>query len=161
LFHYDGVHLIHLMNRGGSRAGDIAGWAATRGGWEVLIDGRVFRANRVIWAMVYGVSPADLVVHLDGDKRNNRIENLALRDATFNNRNVGLQNRKRRGFKGVTRCGDKWLAQIKANRTPVYLGRYETETEALAARMAAEKKHWGDASLPVHEKARKAATAAP
>jgi hypothetical protein len=45
------------------------------------IDGRGYLAHHIIWAMVHCVWPqttGQLIVHLDGDGCNNRLENLAL-----------------------------------------------------------------------------------
>lgn len=54
---------------------------------------------------------------------------------------IGASNR-RRGV-GVVRCGGRWKARIGWNGVDLYLGVFESEAEARAARTAAELKYWG------------------
>lgn len=56
------------------KAGDKAGSRDMRF-WRLTVRGKIYSAERVIWLMHHGVLPA-VVRHIDGDRYNNRIENL-------------------------------------------------------------------------------------
>jgi hypothetical protein len=102
--------------------------------WQTL------RAQRVAWAISYGVWPTGDVDHINGVKTDNRICNL--RDVP---RQVNSQNRRRRqnnssGFNGVRLMphNGRWRATIQADGQNVHLGVFETKEDAAAARKSAE-----------------------
>jgi hypothetical protein len=78
------------------------------------------------------------VDHIDGNGLNNSRANLRLvtrQQNKFNQRHVrGIYWNKRR---------QKWYAQIKKDQKVRYLGSFETEDEALAARKCAERELFG------------------
>lgn len=103
-------------------------------------DGRIFdrayRAHRVVWAIVYGETPSMEIDHIDGDRANNRIENLRLVTGAENQRNKGLNKNNTSGVLGV--CWDKgrgkWMARISHKGKAVSLGRFDNKNDAIAAR---------------------------
>ena len=70
-YHPDG-YLIRKKNGKpcGRDANDKDGYA------QVSIGKRKFKAHRVIYAIVHGTMPADEIDHINGDRADNRIENL-------------------------------------------------------------------------------------
>ena len=46
-------------------------------------------------------------------------------------------------FKGINRKGEKFVVQIRYGGSNHWIGVYPTVEEALEARLAAEKEHWG------------------
>jgi hypothetical protein len=107
---------------------------------HVRLDGRLLYVHRVVYAMVYGSDPFPLQVdHINGDRRDNRPDNLRL---ATNRRNV--QHRVKpntnntSGHRGVYRHAGKWEACIKAEGRNVYLGRFDEIEDAVATRLAAE-----------------------
>lgn len=110
-------------------------------------NGRIFdkghRAHRVIWAIVHGESPAMEIDHIDGDRTNNRIDNLRHINGAENQRNKGINKNNTSGVLGVCRdtSRNKWLARIWANGREVTLGRFDELEEAVSARKVAIEKY--------------------
>lgn len=101
----------------------------------IKLDDVKYRAHRLAWAMHYGEFPTQYVDHINGNRSDNRIENLRL--VTFNQHsaNKSIQSNNKLGVKGVSYCPqrNKYCAYIKANGKQKNLGRYDTVEEAKAA----------------------------
>ena len=55
----------------------------------VNVQGRMYKAHRLIYFMFIGVDPKDKVIdHIDGDKSNNRLPNLRCVKHKINSRNT-------------------------------------------------------------------------
>ena len=93
--------------------GDVAGNSRADGYREVKIETVKYLLHRVIFFMNHGYLP-EFIDHIDGDKSNNKIENL--RECTNgqnqHNRVIGINNKS--GSKGVhwNKMNKKWQAYI-------------------------------------------------
>lgn len=100
-----------------------------------------FMAHRIAWAMVYGDLADDVFIdHIDGDKKNNKINNLRIATKQQNAWNVGLAKQNTSGVKGVhfDSHSKMWRASCQHKK----LGRFKTKEEAAeAARSYREKAH--------------------
>lgn len=98
-------------------------------------------AHRAAWAIHYGEFPSGSIDHINGDKIDNRIENL--RDVTNieNSRNMAVNKRNKSGVLGVYfhKQTGKWCAQISAFGKHVGLGLFSSQSDAIIARKAAER----------------------
>jgi len=56
--------------------GDMAGAQDSGGYWQVRVDGVLYRAHRLIWKMVNGSDPVNVIDHIDGNISNNASSNL-------------------------------------------------------------------------------------
>lgn len=90
------------------------------------------------------------VDHVNGNKLDNRLENLRIVTNSQNQANRhNLNKNNKSGVRGVTapahlrRGGKPWLAQIGISGKVIYLGIFATLEEAAAARQAAEIKYFG------------------
>jgi hypothetical protein len=84
------------------RAGAVAGGKTSAGYFTVMVKGYRTVAHRVIWEMFNGSIPQDTFVdHIDGNKGNNKIENLRLATHSINCRNRMKQSNNRSGVTGV------------------------------------------------------------
>lgn len=100
-------------------------------------------AHRVAWALHYGAWPNGLIDHINGDKADNRIENLRLVDHSGNTKNNRISKKNTTGHIGVywEPLRNKWRADITADKKTVCLGRFDNKDDAIAARKAAEPKY--------------------
>jgi hypothetical protein len=80
--------------------------------------------------LIMGEPKGKIVDHKFGNHFDNRRENLRICGNTENSRNAKKPKTNTSGFKGVTKRGNKWEANIKFDGRLIYLGRYETAEEA-------------------------------
>lgn len=134
------------VSRGGVRAGDAAGAVIGAGYVYISIDDHPYLAHQLAWLLMTGEWPQATVDHRDRCKTNNRWANL--RDATkaqqLMNRTAPKHNTS--GVRGVCwdRRSGRWRATINVNRRHIDLGRFVTKAEAVAARAAGEREHFGE-----------------
>lgn len=97
-----------------TREGEEAGHVREHHGYRAItIDGTSYYAHRLVWLWESNEWPKHNVDHQNGNRDDNRIENL--KDLTFsqnshNTSKLGPNNTT--GFRGVTRYRDKFIAQI-------------------------------------------------
>jgi hypothetical protein len=103
------------------------------------IFAKAYRAHRVIWAMANGKWPDAHIDHINGDKLDNRIENLRDVPQLENWRNQARPKNNVSGVVGVCKVkpSGKWLAYIYVDRKCVRLGLFSCFEDACAARMKA------------------------
>lgn len=118
-----------------SRSGQKARVGCIKDGYLVIrVLGRAYRAHRLAWLYVHGHWPAHQIDHIDGDRLNNRLDNL--RDVTR------AENSQNRETVGVYRRGNTWRALIAgggvAHKQSVHLGSFKSKQEARAAYLQAK-----------------------
>jgi len=99
------------------------------------IDGANYKAHRIIWKLVHGCDPIG-IDHINGNKADNRLENLREATQAENCKNMGFSKANKSGHIGVawSRRRRKWVAHIRSR----HIGYYCSKAEAIAARKAAE-----------------------
>jgi hypothetical protein len=145
LFDYDAERgvLLHKLPRQGVKVGTVAGSMPLSPDRPMLITLERFQTfvHRAVYLWHTGLFPDDDVRHRDGDKTNNRIENLYASPRRDTMRSRPTPENSWSGVKGVqldsrhkTRC---WKAVIKLDKQ-IQLGNYEEKTDAVKARWHAE-----------------------
>jgi len=110
---------------------------------SAVIRGFRTGAHRVAWAMHYGSWPKHTIDHINGDKTDNRIENLRDVTKSENCRNVSIGKNNKSGILGVRwrESRNTWEADLRYNRKIVFYGRYKCLGEAIQARRNAEAEY--------------------
>jgi hypothetical protein len=101
------------------------------------------RVHRVAWFLYYGVWPSSQIDHINGDKKDNRIENLRLTTQRLNQANRFARTDVTSRFKGVGRSRGKWRAYI-CHPKFTHLGYFLKEEDAAIAYDVAAKEIFGD-----------------
>lgn len=101
--------------------------------------------HRLIFFMFNGYFPR-FVDHIDGNPRNNKIENLRPATIEQNARNAKTPITNTSGRKGVywNKSTRKWSAAIRCNDKLRHLGTFDDFNDAVKARESAEKEHHGE-----------------
>ena len=86
------------------------------------------------------------VDHIDGDRLNNRRNNLRLATHAQNMANRKLQKNNKSNFRGVSfhKGSQKWRAEIQKEGTKTNLGYFNTPEEAYAAYLEASNRLFGE-----------------
>ena len=123
---YAGTPALNYLESTGYRAGNL--------------NGRKAYAHRVALALTNGAWP-DSVDHINGDKSDNRAENLRDVSHAENMRNAKRRVDNRSGVCGVFWNGrdHKWEARIKADGRVIRIGQYGSLEGAANARLQAEQ----------------------
>lgn len=121
----------------------LAGYKTKHNYRKVHFFGKQIYEHRLIFMMHYGFMPK-YIDHIDGNKSNNKIENLREVEHYQNMMNVKIKKNNSSGIKGV--CFDKnrskWMVRITANNKTINLGRYDDlELAELVAQEARHKYH--------------------
>ena len=133
-----------LEDRGGARAGSVAGCLNSGNGYVyIAICGVNFLAHRLAFYYVEGYFPEHEIDHENGVRDDNRWKNLSHKTRSCNLRNSGMQVNNTSGIKGVCweKARKKWLAQIRNGKKVINLGHYASKLEAAKARHTAELKY--------------------
>ena len=149
LFSYDpeAGDFVRLVGRPGpnARAGDVAGCDNGQGYVRIYVDGHGYKAHRLAWLYVHGEWPKH-IDHVNGDRADNRIDNLRSVNQQQNNMNLPVYKNNTSGLRGVSfykRTG-RWKAQIQASGKKIGLGYFDTPDEAHAAYVSAAEELHGE-----------------
>lgn len=107
-------------------------WSCNKRGYaETRFNNKLVLLHRLIMTP----QKEDIIDHKDGDKLNNRRENLRVTNKSGNAANSSPQLNSASKYKGVTwdKSRGKWLAKIKKDGVTFNLGRFHTESLAAEA----------------------------
>jgi hypothetical protein len=112
--------------------------------FAATIAGEKRKKTVFLHRFIMGNPEGKFVDHRFGNHFDNRRENLRICDVRENSRNSKLFATNTSGYRGVTRRGEKWEANIRCDNRVKYLGRYNTAEEASAVYEEAAKELFGE-----------------
>lgn len=123
----------------------VPGSISSNGYPRVLVNGKARKVHRVVFLIHHGHLPK-YIDHIDGDKANNRIENLRECTRSQNQQNTGLLSNNSSGFKGVSwsKRLKKWFVQLRINGESIHLGFFNNKIEAAEAYDRAAIDNYGE-----------------
>jgi hypothetical protein len=159
LFDYreDGVLVWkNRANNNSAGSGDVAGGPDAKGYILIGVDGKRYKAHRLIWLWHKGYFPEYGIDHRNRKKWDNRIGNLREEGQVCNARNTGNFTHNTSGVKGVCWHAQrkKWRSAIKIMGKTLFLGLHADFMEAVCLRLAAEQAlNWSgcDSSSPAYQ----------
>ncbi|WP_172638612.1 HNH endonuclease [Clostridium pasteurianum] len=103
-------------------------------------NGITIRMHRII------LKTNKVVDHINGDRGDNRRENLRECTEEQNAFNKGIHHRNTSGYPGVYfhKTNKKWVAYINYKGQRINIGSFTNKNEAIQARMDAEEKYFGE-----------------
>lgn len=109
------------------------------------VGSKQVNAHRAIWFEQHGFWPDCDIDHIDGDKNNNKVENLRLATRSENMANRDKTSSNTSGYKGVfSNNNDTWFARVKSKRLGAeYLGNFKCKREAALVYNIAAERHFG------------------
>lgn len=147
--YYDRIHynpatgvFSWAVSAPGITAGKIAGSVSVHGYRVIRLGKKSIRACRLAWFVSKGVWPNGEIDHINGDRLDDRLENLRVVDRAGNSQNkCGAQaNNRSCGLLGVTwnKQHQRWQAKIMANKVRHHVGYFDNPEEAHTAYIAAK-----------------------
>ena len=147
IFHYDpetGL-LTSKIPRANNRekVGSVVGTPNSSGFLEVGIGYTRYKQHRLIWKMMTGDDPGEMIIdHIDRDFTNNKWSNLRICTKLQNNHNRTVRKDSSTGHKNIQMTKNNTFAvRITSNKKTVFQKNFKTLSEAIEARDKALKKH--------------------
>ena len=149
LFEYRDGALIWKAKSGKTagriKIGEIAGTIEKNGYIRITIEQKRYRMHQLVFLYHNGyLTKGKEIDHIDGNRTNNRFDNLrevTRQQNSFNRKYINNTS----GIKGISWCNQrkKWVVQIMVDGRNKNLGRYDTLEEAVAVAIAGREKYHG------------------
>jgi hypothetical protein len=133
------------FNRRGTFAGRTAGSKGKNGYIKLCVDKNHLLAHRLAWLYMNGQFPP-MIDHINGQRDDNRIENLRICTSHENHCNVAIAKNNTSGVKGISFSAQtqKWKPQVMCKGKRYFLGYFESLVDAEAALKELREKLHGD-----------------
>jgi len=139
------------VDRSNKKCGQIAGYVnPTMGYVQIGVDYKLHSGHRLAWLYVNGRWPASQHLdHVNGDRADNRIDNLREASASQNIANSKLSKANKTGFKGVSLNRNRFVAQIMVGRKTIRLGSFSVLEDAYQTYSDASRRYFGEFGAPL------------
>ena len=141
-FSYKNGQLIRIKKVSNiSKLNQPIGNIASNGYIQVRLGNKLHRLHRLIW-IYHGYKLPKYLDHINGNKTDNRIENLRPATKTQNEYNKLIRKDNKSGFRGVywNKQTDKWRVRLKIDGKHKDFGQFEElELAGLVAQEARSK----------------------
>jgi len=115
------------------RDGELAGYLHPNGYRYIRFRGKSVREHRLAWYFIRGEWPELDIDHINGDRSDNRPENLRVATRGQNAINRPVRSDSLTGVKGVSFRRGLYEARIVYNNKRIHIGAYKTLQEARKA----------------------------
>ena len=134
--YHESGNLIWKKTQYSNKLGKFAGGIDCAGYLKITILKKQYYAHRLIFFWHKGYFPKE-IDHIDGNKLNNKIENLRETTSSQNKANIKIRKNNSSGYKGVTfhKRDKKWQSCIGSKYQIIYLGSFDNVIDA-ACRMS-------------------------
>jgi hypothetical protein len=122
-----------IVRVGNVKSGTEAGSFHKSTGYILIkIEGKTYPAHRLVFLYITGSLPKNYVDHKNGNRSDNRKDNLRECLMNENLQNIGCYATNKSGFIGVSfhKIKNKWQAQIKHKSKNIHLGYFDNKEEA-------------------------------
>jgi hypothetical protein len=129
-----------------AKVGNRAGTRSNTTGYrQVSINSTTYMEHRIIFLWHHGFLPPN-VDHINGDRTDNRIENLRAATVNQNRYNAKPKRNNKSGVRGVfwSKTSDKWCAAVRANNRIVFRQYFDDLELAELVVSEARRKFHGD-----------------
>jgi hypothetical protein len=149
LLNYDtntGIFTWKVKPSNNVKIGSVAGTSHNCGYKIIRINKKQYLSHRLAWLYTYGEMPSNLIDHINGDRSDNKLENLRDCNIKQNAHNSIIPKNNTSGIKGVNwhKLANKWRAQIKLNNKNIHLGLFENLELAKIAIIKARNQYHGE-----------------
>lgn len=143
--------LVRKVSAGNCKAGSVVGKLRKDGYRRVWVDGAHALVHRLVWKMETGSEPPEYLDHINGDRDDNRIENLREATHSENMHNQEIRKSNTSGFTGIrwydypyTGKQPCWHVAITVGRKVVSVGYFRDIAKAIMAYERAAIDNHGD-----------------
>lgn len=141
-YDYENNSLIWKIKRANyKKKGDVAGSFCKKTGYvKVALNNKTYLAHRLIWFLHYKNWPKNQIDHINGNRTDNKIENLREVTARQNSQNQVKHRKGKLVGANYFKSRNKWASEIVIKRKRKFLGYFSTEEDAHNAYMKEVKK---------------------
>lgn len=113
---------------------------------KIALERLDFKAHRICWIIYYDrkIKTGHVIDHINGNPLDNRIVNLRECLNNQNCMNSKTPKSSSTGFKGVSKCGNKYRSYITKNKKQIHLGLFDTLLDAHEAYTQSAVKLFGE-----------------
>lgn len=119
----------------GIAQGTVCGFVERNGYVRIRVKGQRYQAHRLAWFMIHKRWPKDQIDHVNGDRSDNRIENLREASSLQNAMNKSIFSNNKSGLKCVFYDKSKgcWFYSVQSEGLRERKGNFKTKEEAYSA----------------------------
>lgn len=122
--------------------GKRAGSPTNAGYWAIAINNQKKLAHRLAWLYVTGEFPNGHIDHKNGNKQDNRFENLREVDRFGNLQNIRKPTKANKsGYLGVSAHQGKWRVQIMVHGVKTRISGFDTPEKAYQKYLELKRQH--------------------
>ena len=128
------------------KPGQRAGCKGKNGYLSIRINDKLMYCHRLAWLYMTGEWPPSQVDHVNGDRSDNRWDNLRNASNDQNQMNCKPKRDRAGHLKGAffDKSRMRWVSHIRVNGKLMWLGRFNCPTAAHFAYCRAAKAHFGE-----------------